>query len=166
VLEKLGESPVIDPSSCSAFLEMAKPSTVVSLPEGGWGEGGFHYIWLNDWTKWTWRHVYQAEDTMCEVARKLHNGSSENAYRVACQMGRELLLLESSDWQFLISTWSARDYAEARVARHWENFQRLNDIFARLEIGDSPDQTDWHFLEVCEENDKVFQDIKPSLWLP
>ncbi|MCK4271156.1 DUF1957 domain-containing protein [bacterium] len=166
VLEKLEESDVVVPYSCSAFLETAKPLTVVSLPEGSWGEGGFHYIWLNDWTKWTWRHVYEAEDKMCEVARKLHDRGSENAHRVACQMGRELLILESSDWQFLISTWSARDYAEARVARHWENFQRLHAIFGRLEAGDSADEADWRFLQICEENNKIFQDIKPSLWLP
>ncbi len=166
VLEKLEESDIVDLYSCSAFLETAKPLTVVSLPEGSWGEGGFHYIWLNDWTKWTWRHVYEAEDKMCEVARKLHDRGSENAHRVACQMGRELLILESSDWQFLISTWSARDYAEARVARHWENFQRLHAIFGRLEAGDSVDEADWRFLQICEENNKVFQDIKPSLWLP
>ena len=81
-------------------------------------------------------------------------------------MGRELLLLESSDWQFLISTWSARDYAEARVATHWENFERLYAIFDRLEAGDSVVESDWRFLQLCEENDNIFQDIKPSLWLP
>ncbi|KKL28618.1 hypothetical protein LCGC14_2373360 [marine sediment metagenome] len=40
-------------------------------------------------------------------------------------MARELLLLESSDWQFLITTWSARDYAENRIALHYDNFSRL-----------------------------------------
>jgi len=156
----------VDGSTCSRFLEQFPPTSLVSLPEGSWGEGGFHYIWLNDWTKWTWRHVYQAEDKMCEVALKLNRNSDESLYRVACQLGRELLLLESSDWQFLISTWSARDYAEARVARHWENFQRLHAMFDRLQAGDSADDADWRFLELCEENDNVFQDIKPSLWLP
>jgi len=166
VLTKLAASELAGPSSCGLFLEQVKPRAVVSLPEGSWGEGGFHYIWLNDWTKWTWRHVYEAEDKMCEVAGKLHEKSKEDLYRVACQLGRELLLLESSDWQFLISTWSARDYAEARVARHWENFSRLYQMFNHLSSEGTAPEVDWRFLELCEENDRIFTDLKPSLWLP
>ena len=165
VIDKLARSEVIAPTSCADFLGREKPAEVVSLPEGSWGEGGFHYIWLNDWTKWTWRHVYEAEDRMCEVAAKLTEGTNEQAYRVACQLGRELLLLESSDWQFLISTWSARDYAEARVARHWENFQRLHGMFQHLEAGQGVEDADWRFVELLEENDRVFTDLEPSLWL-
>jgi 1,4-alpha-glucan branching enzyme len=166
VLAKLAASESVDGTTCGRYLDQSPPTSVVGLPEGSWGEGGFHYIWLNDWNKWTWRHIYQAEDKMCEVALKLHQGTEESLYRIACQLGRELLLLESSDWQFLISTWSARDYAEARVVKHWENFERLHRMFSLIESnGEAPD-TDWHFLELCEEDDRVFADIKPSLWLP
>jgi len=166
VLAKLAASESVDGSSCGRFLDQCPPASVVGLPEGSWGEGGFHYIWLNDWNKWTWRHIYQAEDKMCEVARKLNQGSSESLHRVACQLGRELLLLESSDWQFLISTWSARDYAEARVAKHWENFERLHRLFCAIEADSEIPEADWRFLELCEEDDRIFADIKPSLWLP
>ncbi|MBW7995994.1 MAG: DUF1957 domain-containing protein [Candidatus Glassbacteria bacterium] len=166
VLAKVAGSPDVEPTSCADFLERADPATVVGLPEGSWGEGGFHYIWLNDWNRWTWRHIYQCEDRMCEVARGLSEKSSEQTHRVACQLGRELLLLESSDWQFLISTWSARDYAEARVARHSENFDRLYEMFGRLERDGSTGDADWKFLEQCEQNDAVFDNLEPSLWLP
>ena len=166
VLTKVAASEYVDGSTCSRFLEQFPPTSLVSLPEGSWGEGGFHYIWLNDWTKWTWRHVYQAEDKMCEVALKLSRNSNESLHRVACQLGRELLLLESSDWQFLISTWAARDYAEARVVKHWENFERLHRMFCELESNGEASETDWRFLELCEQDDRIFSEIKPSLWLP
>ncbi|HIC88318.1 MAG TPA: hypothetical protein EYP04_02815, partial [Anaerolineae bacterium] len=29
------------------------PEEVVVLPEGSWGEGGFHWVWFNEWTRWT-----------------------------------------------------------------------------------------------------------------
>jgi 1,4-alpha-glucan branching enzyme len=166
VLARLDSIGTVEPTSCGDFLKKINPSTVVGLPEGSWGEGGFHYIWLNDWTRWTWRHVYQCEDRMCEVARNLTEKSDEKLYRVACQLGRELLLLESSDWQFLISTWSARDYAEARVARHSENFDRLYAMIGHLASEGTTGDADWKFLEQCEENDKVFEHLEPSLWLP
>ncbi len=165
VLSKLGDSGVT-PTTCADFLERTAPKDVVGLPEGSWGEGGFHYIWLNDWNRWTWRHIYKSEDRMCEVALGLTEKSSAQSHRVACQLGRELLLMESSDWQFLISTWSARDYAEARVALHSENFERLYEMLGRLDRDGSTGDADWKFLEQCEQSDKVFDDLEPSLWLP
>ena len=165
VLDRLAQSENITPTSCGEYLSKYPAKNAINLPEGSWGEGGFHYIWLNDWTKWTWRHLYQAEDQMVEAAKKVHGGVSDKAARVSRQMGRELLLLESSDWQFLISTWSARDYAEARVVKHSENFERLNSMFENLCSDGEVQETDWKFLELCEENDNVFKDLDTSNWL-
>ncbi|MEA2062467.1 MAG: 1,4-alpha-glucan branching protein domain-containing protein, partial [Gemmatimonadota bacterium] len=152
VLKGLHASETVEGCSCGRFIEKYPPATVVGLPEGSWGEGGFHYIWLNDWNKWTWKHIYQAEEKMCEVALGLSRGGggdgSESLHRVACQLGRELLLLESSDWQFLISTWSARDYAEARVVKHWDNFERLARMFDSIESESRAPDADWQFLEL------------------
>jgi 1,4-alpha-glucan branching enzyme len=38
--------------------------------------------------------------------------------RILTQLQRELLLMSASDWQFLISTMAARDYAELRLSNH------------------------------------------------
>src|SRR5690606_23073785 len=103
------------------YLEKYPPSDIIQLPEGSWGEGGFHYIWLNDWNKWTWEHIYKAEEIMRRLANEFaQNKDNKQLQIILKQLGRELLLLESSDWQFLISTWSARDYAEQRVVFHWD----------------------------------------------
>jgi 1,4-alpha-glucan branching enzyme len=166
VLKKGAASESLAPSTCGRFLKENPPVVEVGLPEGSWGEGGFHYIWLNDWTKWTWRHIYDAEAKMCETALSLRDKPSEKGRRVACQLGRELLLLESSDWQFLISTWSARDYAEARVVRHAENFSRLHRMFGALQEEAEVPDADWRFLELCEDNDRIFADLEPTIWLP
>jgi 1,4-alpha-glucan branching enzyme len=40
---------------------------------------------------------------------------------------REKLLLESSDWPFLISTRTAKDYAENRAAEHFDRARTLCD---------------------------------------
>jgi 1,4-alpha-glucan branching enzyme len=45
------------------------------------------------------------------------------------QLCRELLLLESSDWQFLITTGAARDYAEMRFLTHNDQFLELKTIW-------------------------------------
>src|SRR2546421_1839803 len=42
-------------------LESVPPRTTLSLPEGSWGEGGDHRVWLNRGTEWTWDRIYSAE---------------------------------------------------------------------------------------------------------
>jgi 1,4-alpha-glucan branching enzyme len=44
---------------------------------------------------------------------------------VLAQAARELLLAQSSDWQFIISTGAVVDYAERRFTLHCEDAERL-----------------------------------------
>jgi 1,4-alpha-glucan branching enzyme len=41
------------------------------------------------------------------------------------QAARELLLLESSDWPFLVTTGQAKEYASERFVEHLERFNRI-----------------------------------------
>ena len=54
---------------------------------------------------------------------------AEELLRVASeasqQLARELLLLQSSDWQFLMTTGQAHDYAVERFRSHEERFDSL-----------------------------------------
>jgi len=74
-----------------------------------------------------------------------------------------LLLLQSSDWQFLITTWSARDYAENRIVLHYENFSRLYNMANTYANGQNVDEGKWHFLGSIEANDDIFEvlDLEP-----
>ncbi|CUS85209.1 protein of unknown function (DUF1957), partial [Candidatus Kryptonium thompsonii] len=103
VFEKLNNSEFVKPATASEAIEKLNPSTVVSLPEGSWGEGGYHYIWLNKDTEWTWRHIYSNEFKMKELAQKFYNSKDERLIFMLKQLARELLLLQASDWQFLIN---------------------------------------------------------------
>ncbi len=91
---------------------------------------------------------------------------TEDSYlqRILKQAARELLLLQASDWQFLISTWSARDYAELRLALHAEDFNRLAAMAESLGRGKGLSDGDEEFLEACEARDKLFPDIDPQWW--
>ena len=100
----------------------------LSLPEGSWGEGGDHRVWLNRDTEWTWDRVYSAEARVGRAAPARGDGGHPELKRVLAQATRELLLLQASDWQFLITTGAARDYAERRVAEHYAEFKRLSEM--------------------------------------
>lgn len=64
------------------------PAVRTALPEGSWGRGGDHRVWLNEKTLDYWEKVYRAEGAMREAARRgvLPEG-------VLRQAMRELLLL-------------------------------------------------------------------------
>lgn len=148
--------------TCGEYLEKFPPETVVDLPEGSWGEGGFHFIWLNENTEWTWRHIYRAEAAMKELLDKFANDADPVMRRILKQLARELVLLQSSDWQFLISTWSARDYAEQRFVEHDADFWRLAQITERYAESRHLEENDLHYLQKCETKDPVFSEIDVS----
>src|SRR5205823_9859498 len=51
--------------------------------------------------------------------------ASAAARPVLAQAARELLLAQSSDWQFIISTGAVVDYAERRFTLHCDDAERL-----------------------------------------
>ena len=137
------------------------PRATLSLPEGSWGEGGDHRVWLNRDTEWTWDRVYSAE---AEWTEHLKAGIDRNPdlARVLAQATRELLLLQASDWQFLITTGAARDYAERRVAEHYAEFKRLSEMLRGLRTGEALSSDDANMLRRLEREDFCFPDLEPA----
>ena len=154
------ESSEVSLVTCGEYLHKFPPSTVVDLPEGSWGEGGFHFIWLNKDTEWTWRHIHSAERRMKKLLAAYGGDSDPLMRRTLAQAARELLLLESSDWQFLISTWSARDYAQQRFAEHDACFNRLAELVERYASARDMGEDDLNYLRRCETIDPIFPELK------
>lgn len=145
------------------YLSLKEPELVIELPEGSWGEGGFHWVWYNEWTKWTWEHIHSLEDEILELFKILK--PLKGSQRLAKIMAREMLLLQSSDWQFLITTWSARDYAEHRVSRHVDDLKRLINISRGFIKSKKFSDEDMEFLNSIEKRDEIFPDIDPFQWI-
>jgi 1,4-alpha-glucan branching enzyme len=81
-----------------------------------------------------------------------HPDPGDDAEAVLNQAARELLLLQSSDWPFLVTTGQAREYAIRRFTRHVERFEALS---ASLENG-KPDR---RLADELYEVDKIYPDI-------
>jgi 1,4-alpha-glucan branching enzyme len=62
-------------TTSSEYLKINYPEKIISIPEGSWGEGGFHYIWLNEWTNWTWTglHAIMQKIDLRDIMRILIN---------------------------------------------------------------------------------------------
>jgi 1,4-alpha-glucan branching enzyme len=120
-------------------------------------------VWLNPDTEWTWALLYSAEDDFWEVARTLPWAADPWMRRVVAQMARELLLLQASDWQFLITTQAARDYAETRFAAHYADVTRLGRLARQCAGSDPATEDDVRFVEAKEAQDAVFPDIADTV---
>ncbi len=127
VLQHLSKSKRVEMMTSSEFLEAHPPEDVLMLPESSWGTGGGHFTWDNGDTGWMWEPIRQAEKRMEELVARYPQAEDALA-DVLNQAARELLLLQSSDWPFLVTTGQARDYAVERFTSHVDRFNELADL--------------------------------------
>ncbi len=149
---------------CSCYLSRAQTASPIVLREGSWGTGGNHQVWMNPETAWTYSHIYPAERCVREVATAGRWRASEMGKRIVQQLCRELLLLESSDWQSLITTGAARDYAERRFSTHNRQFLELHSIWQAFESASTLDLYQTNRLAEIETQDSIFPNIDPTHW--
>jgi len=151
VLKHLTNYEAVDLVTVKEFLEQHPPQETIHLPESSWGAGGNHFTWDNGETHWMWEPIHNAENRMQALAEKYDNPDNDTAL-VLAQAAREILLMQSSDWSFLVTTGQAREYAIQRFTAHVERF---NQLAISLEH-DNPNVT---LAEEIYALDKVFPDI-------
>ncbi|MBN1202976.1 MAG: DUF1957 domain-containing protein [Anaerolineae bacterium] len=158
VLRLLAENPKVDLTTASDYIEQHPPQQVIHLPEGSWGAGGGHFTWDNNDTRWMWEPIHEAEECMEQLANEYKKRYKDDTIRgVLNQAARELLLLESSDWPFLVTTGQARQYAVQRFSQHLERFNSLTDSVKRGEPDGALAARLW-------ERDRVFPDVDYRWW--
>jgi 1,4-alpha-glucan branching enzyme len=123
----------VRPATASSHLADHPPRTAIRLAEGSWGVNGDHSMWLNDRTAWTWPRLGALENAFWKAARAAL--AVPAARPVLAQAARELLLAQSSDWQFMISTGAVPDYAERRFNLHCADAERLVAALASASSG-------------------------------
>jgi 1,4-alpha-glucan branching enzyme len=106
-----------------------------------------------------WAPIHDAEKRMENLANQYKDQYGDEAFvGVLNQAARELLLLESSDWPFLVTTGQARQYAVQRFSQHLERFNALMDSIER--------QTPDHALAATLwEKDRLFPNIDYRWWV-
>lgn len=162
VIRRLAADPEIEMLTGSEYLERFPPEEVVFLPEGSWGEGGSHFIWLNENTLWVWDSLYRAESRFLGLLHRCRGRAEWMPYLQ--QLARELLLAQSSDWTFLITTGAARDYAEARVQDHLRRFEGIATLIEQLADGAEPASALYALYQESHQRDTPFAELDVGLW--
>src|SRR4030067_338453 len=121
---RLAASEQVDLATVGGFLEAHPPETAIHLPEGSWGAGGNHFVRDNADNSWMWADVHAAEQRMAQAVQKWPEATG-GSRKALDQAARELVLLQASDWPFLITTGQAREYAITRFQQHVERVENL-----------------------------------------
>jgi len=109
------------------YLDRHPVCTQATPSASSWGAGGHGEVWVGQEAAWTWRHVHHATRyTKWLVDR--HRGADGKRGQALDQVVRELLLLQSSDWPFILKTGTATRYAEARIRSHVRRLRHLGHL--------------------------------------
>ncbi|MBI4389352.1 MAG: DUF1957 domain-containing protein [Nitrospinae bacterium] len=135
----------------SRFLQKYSTHQVATPSASSWGYKGYNEYWLCGANDWVYRHLHKGSERMVELARKfVHaNGLTERALN---QAARELLLAQSSDWAFIMTTGTMVDYAVKRTKNHLHRFHRLYD-----DINNQTVNPEW--LTQIEGKDNIFPNL-------
>ena len=165
LLSGIHHSPYIKTATCSEQILRTKPLDVYRLPEGFWGVNNNHDVWMNEGNKWTWEALYNNENRLKLYYDKYDSEKIDpKIVRILKQAVRELMLLQASDWQFLIFTESAKDYAEQRFYYHNSDFNKLLDLTDKVNEMGHLDDKDMNYLTSTEKRNSIFPELQLEWW--
>jgi 1,4-alpha-glucan branching enzyme len=160
VFRALRHHPNVRPVTGSQHLERTGRPHAIRLRAGSWGADGDYSMWMGPQTSYTWPRIWGLENAFWGMApAALHEPAAHHAL---AQAARTLLLVQSSDWQFIISTGEVADYAQRRFHHHAADADRL---FAALRSGLSGggfESADAIAAELRSRDD-LFPDVLPSI---
>jgi len=133
----------------SEIIEKFDSFQIVTPADSSWGNGGYFDTWLNGRNDWIQLHLVEIRDRMKKLAEKYVEEKDLLKVRVLNQMLRELLLAESSDWPFIMTTGTNVQYAVNRIKTHVKRFLDLETQLVK-------DNIDEEFLARLEQEDDVF----------
>ncbi len=152
--------PDIERMTAGEYLEKHPPVDTIQIPESSWGQGGHFYVWMNHLTEWMWPIINGCEKRIIDIVSKYEKIPEDKLlHRALNQLARENLLLQSSDWPFLITTWQAKDYATERFEEHVARFEKIADMIEENRIDDAE-------LQKIEAIDNCFSVIDYRVYLP
>lgn len=157
VIRKLNKYTKIAITKASDCLSEMPAKNVLEVPPSSWGSGGHWDVWSNKDTDWLWDDIHKAE---AEFKKRIiefdKKDKDELSQRILKQCAIELMLMQSSDWPFLITTGQAKQYAIDRFKKHDEKFWKLIDLL-KQDNANTPT-----YLEEVESTDNCFSELDLS----
>ncbi len=132
----------INKNNAKKGLFIAQPAT------SSWGGGGYSEVWLNGKNDIIQPFLSDLSVSLIDICK---NGANRVKYpHVLNQAARELILAQSSDWPFMLTTGQAVSYAERRIKAHMVRAKRC----ILMAVGEEPFDKNW--FEDISGKDNLF----------
>ncbi|MEX1178644.1 MAG: 1,4-alpha-glucan branching protein domain-containing protein [Nitriliruptor sp.] len=131
LIRAVAADPALTTTTLASRRERHPPTRRLELPESSWGYAKGHASWVTDQTRPMWAELRRAEH---RARTALAGGRGTAAARI--QVARELALLASSDWPFMVTRGNSPGYAADRVDDHALQLHRLCDGIERDTVDD------------------------------
>lgn len=157
LLRALAREPELEAVTPSEYLSRHGGDLQRARPNPStWGANGTAQVWLNGQVAWMYRYQHAAERQMQDLARRFARAGGLQE-RALAQAGRELLLLQSSDWAFIVTTGTTAPYAVRRFKQHFQSFQSLRDGLVSGRLSESE-------VSAREAATPLFHDLDVTAW--
>ncbi|MFW5682436.1 MAG: 1,4-alpha-glucan branching protein domain-containing protein [Phycisphaeraceae bacterium] len=168
VLLTMNAYPEVEVTTPGAYLEKTFVDKIATLPEGSWGEEGDHRVWANEQVNWMWDIEYRCEAVFGRLTSELPWRERDDVRELLEKAGRELLLLQASDWPFVIRRGQAIDYGTKRYMLHVARFENLVDIAEKVALDSKYlgqlNEIDKHEIADADLHDVIFPEIDLNWW--
>ena len=135
------------------YLDLHRPLQQITVSTSSWGNNGYFETWLNGSNDWIYRELQVAERRMQQICRRFNRSKIQDlSIQALNQAGRELLLAQSSDWAFILTTGTTTDYATKRVREHLQNFQTICEMLEE-------DKVDNDYIQHLFSRNNIFPNI-------
>jgi len=145
---------VLQPITLRGYLDR-HPSALEATPAASsWGAGGYGEVWVGPAAAPYWRHVHHASRRVEDLVLRHQDAAGPRGDALDLAI-RELLLLQTSDWPFILSTATTVEYAEARLRTHAARIQRLCGIVE----GERVEAADIAWMADLDQRDSFLQKL-------
>jgi 1,4-alpha-glucan branching enzyme len=124
----LAKTDIIQPVTPKEFIDQSLSTVQITTPaDSTWGANGYNEVWINGSNDWIYPHLDEMVERMTRLAKDFYNETEPLKVRALKQAMRELLLAQSSDWAFIMTTGTTVEYAALRTKQHITRFNQLYD---------------------------------------
>jgi 1,4-alpha-glucan branching enzyme len=130
---------LVEPITLRTYLERHPQALGATPAASSWGAGGYGEVWVGPAAAPYWRHIHhssRAVERLLDPASAVRSAVGVRGEALDLAV-RELLLLQTSDWPFILRTGSMVEYAESRLRAHGHRLSRLVAMVEATSIGDA-----------------------------
>lgn len=138
------------------YLDQFPAQQKATPAHSSWGDKGYYDVWVNGSNDWIYPHLHETAERMVRLA-DFYPDAEGLLRRALNQCARELLLAQSSDWAFLMSTGTAVEYSTRRTKNHVGRFLKLYDQIVNQCI-------DERYVAELEGYDNIFPFIDYNIY--